>query len=112
MGGLLVNNKSITEIISLGADFAQIEENALSYVSPLWNTIAVLIHSINKGKATIPQLAEAAGISANTTRHYLKALESAGFPIVSQRLEVRGNPLVYSIDPECIGWLKPAIMPF
>jgi hypothetical protein len=105
-----MNSKSITEILSLGADFAQIEQSALPYLSPLWDTLAVLIHSIDRGKTTIPQLAEAGNISINTTRNYLKALETAGFPIVSQRrLEMRGSPVAYSVDPECIEWLKPAI---
>jgi predicted AAA+ superfamily ATPase len=98
-----MNSRSITEILSLGADFAQVEESALPYLSPLWDTIAVLIHSINKGKTTIPQLAEAGDISANTARNYLKALEAAGFPITGQRLELRGKPLVYLVDPESNG---------
>jgi response regulator of citrate/malate metabolism len=111
MGGSSVNSRSITEILSLGADFAQIEPSALPYLSPLWDTLAVLIHSINKGKTTIPQLAEAGDISANTARNYLKALEAAGFPIVGQRIESKGRPLVYLVDPECIRWLQPAIVP-
>jgi predicted AAA+ superfamily ATPase len=106
-----MNSKSITEILSLGADFAQVEESALPYLSPLWNTIALLVYNINKGRSTIPRLAEVSDISVNTVRNYLNALEAAGFPITGQRLESRGRPLVYLVDPECIRWLQPAIVP-
>lgn len=100
-----MNSKSLAEIRANCKGFALIDHLDIRFISPLWQSIALLIQSIPPTGATTDQIVDRTGLNLNTVHGFLRALRAGGFPIRAEKQPTRESPLVFFVQREDVRWL-------